>query len=248
MDPVRPGWHADPRGGTYERWWDGSSWTTATRPLGSGVEPPGITSPLPSETAPWATPDSDAADTAYTPPAYYPSASAAPSAPTYPQVPPYPGAGPITGAPVYPGPGYAPQATYGQSGIVPGMQLPVGVWRSSVDDRPPVNGLGRAIAVCFQRYASFDGRAGQAEFWYFMLAMVIFSAVWWVLSLPLAVFGMFLAPLIGLAGLALILPSLAVTVRRLRDAGYPWGLIFLVFVPFGAIVLLVLCAQQSKYP
>ena len=47
-------------------------------------------------------------------------------------------------------------------------------------------------------------------------------------------------------GLALLLPGLALTVRRLRDAGFHWALIFIVFIPLGSIVLLVLLAMPTK--
>ena len=53
--------------------------------------------------------------------------------------------------------------------------------------------------------------------------------------------------LAGLWSLAVLLPSLAVTVRRLRDAGYQWGHIFWVLLPVaGMIVLIVLCAQPTR--
>ena len=41
-------------------------------------------------------------------------------------------------------------------------------------------------------------------------------------------------------------PSLAVKVRRLRDAGLHWAFIFLHFVPMGGIALLVLLAMPTK--
>ena len=45
----------------------------------------------------------------------------------------------------------------------------------------------------------------------------------------------------------LFLPWLALTVRRLRDAGFHWALIFVAFVPFvGSIALLVLLAMPTK--
>ena len=48
-------------------------------------------------------------------------------------------------------------------------------------------------------------------------------------------------------GLALFLPWLALTVRRLRDAGFQWALIFVGFIPMvGGIALLVLLAMPSK--
>ena len=54
--------------------------------------------------------------------------------------------------------------------------------------------------------------------------------------------------LAGLWSLAVLLPSLAVTVRRLRDAGYQWGHIFWLLLPVaGVIVLIVLCAQPTRH-
>jgi len=44
-----------------------------------------------------------------------------------------------------------------------------------------------------------------------------------------------------------ILPYLALGVRRLRDAGLPWGLIFVGLAPIvGTIVMIVLWAQPTK--
>ena len=50
---------------------------------------------------------------------------------------------------------------------------------------------------------------------------------------------------------ALCLPGIAVTVRRLRDAGYNWPYIFVAFIPFvGGIILIVLLCKPTKveYP
>ena len=52
-------------------------------------------------------------------------------------------------------------------------------------------------------------------------------------------------------GIAACLPGIAVTVRRLRDAGYNWPYIFVAFIPFvGGIILIVLLCKPTKveYP
>ena len=52
-------------------------------------------------------------------------------------------------------------------------------------------------------------------------------------------------------GIAACLPGIAVTVRRLRDAGYNWPYIFVAFIPFvGWIILIVLLCKPTKveYP
>ena len=108
----------------------------------------------------------------------------------------------------------------------------------------------------FKGYADFTGRATRSDFWWVWLANIL-------LLIPLysayfnAIFsegseGAFLA-FGGLAiiymifGLALILPMLALTVRRLRDAGFHWALIFVGCIPMvGGIALLVLLAMPSK--
>ena len=41
-------------------------------------------------------------------------------------------------------------------------------------------------------------------------------------------------------------PLLALTVRRLRDVGFHWAYIFIVFVPLGAITLLIMLAMPSQ--
>ena len=108
----------------------------------------------------------------------------------------------------------------------------------------------------FKGYVDFTGRSTRSEFWWVWLTNIL-------LLIPLysayfnAIFsegeeGAFLA-LGGLAivymifGLALILPMLALTVRRLRDAGFHWALIFVHFIPVvGGIALLVLLAMPTK--
>ena len=108
----------------------------------------------------------------------------------------------------------------------------------------------------FKGYVDFTGRSTRSEYWWVWLTNIL-------LLIPLysayfnAIFsegeeGAFLA-LGGLAivymifGLALILPMLALTVRRLRDAGFHWALIFVHFIPVvGGIALLVLLAMPTK--
>ncbi len=61
-----------------------------------------------------------------------------------------------------------------------------------------------AIRICLNKYADFKGRASRSEFWFFTLAQVILSA---------------LATQSEIIFLALLLPGLAVSARRLHDTG-----------------------------
>ena len=107
----------------------------------------------------------------------------------------------------------------------------------------------------FKGYADFTGRSTRSEFWWVWLMNSI-------LFLPLYIFYFRMAwndagetaPILGVAiisiymilGIVFFTPSLAVKVRRLRDAGLHWAFIFLYFVPMGGIALLVLLAMPTK--
>ncbi|MCF0213679.1 MAG: DUF805 domain-containing protein [Muribaculaceae bacterium] len=94
-----------------------------------------------------------------------------------------------------------------------------------------------------EKYCDFTGRASLSEFWWFVLFSAIIS---WVFSLFLG-HGWFSWVLYSIVSLALLLPSLGVTVRRLHDTGKGGGWVFVSFIPLvGVIWLLVLCAQQSE--
>jgi uncharacterized membrane protein YhaH (DUF805 family) len=63
-----------------------------------------------------------------------------------------------------------------------------------------------------KRYAQFSGRAPRAEYWWFWLACMVFNILLQVLTRISAVLG-----LLGIAYLGLIIPLIAVGVRRLHD-------------------------------
>ena len=108
----------------------------------------------------------------------------------------------------------------------------------------------------FKGYVDFTGRSTRSEYWWIWLTNMIllvpfYSAYFKVLANPrneaalVALGG--IAIIYMIFGLALILPMLALTVRRLRDAGFHWALIFIIFIPMvGGIALLVLLAMPTK--
>ncbi|GAA2085422.1 hypothetical protein GCM10009840_23160 [Pseudolysinimonas kribbensis] len=104
-----------------------------------------------------------------------------------------------------------------------------------------------AITTVFRKYADFSGRAARPEFWWFALFGALVSAALNSLNVLTPEGTVYLgSSLSGLWGLATLLPMLAVTVRRLRDAGFGWGHIFWVLLPVaGVVVLVVLLAQRS---
>jgi uncharacterized membrane protein YhaH (DUF805 family) len=93
-----------------------------------------------------------------------------------------------------------------------------------------------------RKYAVFSGRARRMEFWYFVLFNLIVAIV---LSLIDRLIGTFYAGsniglLSGIYSLAVLIPTLAVTVRRLHDIDRSGWWIFISLIPLiGSIVLLV---------
>lgn len=100
-----------------------------------------------------------------------------------------------------------------------------------------------AIKSVFTQYVGFNGRARRSEFWYFFLFNFIVS---FVLSL-LAQFVGFFSILGTIWSLAVLLPGLAVGVRRLHDIGKAWPWILIGFIPLvGGIILIVFFCQDSQ--
>lgn len=99
---------------------------------------------------------------------------------------------------------------------------------------------------CIKNYATFSGRARRKEYWMFFLFVLIGQGVCWLLALLLGKIG-FILP--GLFGLFILIPNLAVIVRRLHDLGKGGGWIFIVLVPvIGQIwfLILMLTAGESN--
>jgi len=99
-------------------------------------------------------------------------------------------------------------------------------------------GFTEAIASGFHNYVNFSGRAARSEFWYWTLFAVLVSIVTSVIDYVLFP-NSGVSPLNSLAGLALFLPGLAVSIRRLHDLDRTGWWFLLVFTIIGAIVLLV---------
>ncbi|MGW1073069.1 DUF805 domain-containing protein [Streptomyces sp. NPDC002537] len=93
-----------------------------------------------------------------------------------------------------------------------------------------------------KKYTAFSGRAGRQEFWMFTLISFVISIVVAVVDAALGT-----SPLLGaLYSLAVLLPSIAVGIRRLHDTGRSGWWLLIGLIPFvGIIVLVVLWALDS---
>ena len=115
----------------------------------------------------------------------------------------------------------------------------------------------------WEGYVDFEGRSKRSDYWF---AYLVNALITWGLYIVVAVFGgiasatdstvlaifsLILGLIMFIYAVAAFLPGLAVTVRRLRDAGYNWPYIFVAFIPLvGWIILIVLLCKPSKveYP
>ena len=93
------------------------------------------------------------------------------------------------------------------------------------------------------KYMDFSGRARRREYWSYALCTFVIACVVGLID-----------GLIGqrnilslIVSLALLLPSLAISLRRLQDIGKPWQYILFAFVPIiGVLYLLYLGVQDSQ--
>jgi uncharacterized membrane protein YhaH (DUF805 family) len=96
----------------------------------------------------------------------------------------------------------------------------------------------QAISSGFNNYVNFTGRAARSEFWYWALFAALASLAGELIDLALFTSSTF-TPIQTLVNLALFLPGLAVSVRRLHDLDRTGWSLLLIFTVIGIIVLLV---------
>ena len=100
-----------------------------------------------------------------------------------------------------------------------------------------------AYRAAFQRYVDFAGRTSIGGFWRFVAVNLVVVILFFILMRVSGFF--FLAYL--LYALALIVPSLAIAVRRLHDTGKTGWLLLVGLIPFvGFIILIVFYVQQGE--
>jgi uncharacterized membrane protein YhaH (DUF805 family) len=125
---------------------------------------------------------------------------------------------------------------------------------------------GASIGVAFSRfwkkYATFSGRASRSEFWWWYLISVIFAIVFEIVfvsvgaastvvdsstgSVTFSPAYWIILAVLWIVSLAILVPTLAISWRRLHDTNRSGGYYFLGLIPFaGGIILIVLLASAS---
>jgi len=105
--------------------------------------------------------------------------------------------------------------------------------------------------AALNKYADFSGRAQRSEYWYFYLFYIL---IYLALAIVAALFAKLsenasigVSILMGLFALGMLVPSIAVGVRRLHDTDRSgWWLLIGLIPIVGGIVLLIFCVQDSQ--
>lgn len=100
--------------------------------------------------------------------------------------------------------------------------------------------IQESVEICVtKKYADFEGEATRSEYWWFVLFIYVIEAL----------LGVVMKPLAAVFFLAMLVPHLAVAVRRLHDTGRSGWWLLVGLVPFvGWIVLIVFFAQPGRTP
>jgi uncharacterized membrane protein YhaH (DUF805 family) len=126
--------------------------------------------------------------------------------------------------------------------------------------------FGQAISRFWKKYATFSGRASRSEYWFAVLFVALVLIVIWVPGFiaglstgtpgttangsPSTTMGPAIIPFAvvgGLFYLAILIPAIAIQVRRLHDANLSGGFWFLHLVPsVGSLIVFILTVLPSS--
>jgi uncharacterized membrane protein YhaH (DUF805 family) len=102
--------------------------------------------------------------------------------------------------------------------------------------------FSEAVKSGFDHYTKFDGRAGRPPFWWWFLFGVLVAIGANIIDAILGTWGV----VNGLAALALLLPNISVSIRRLHDTDHSGWWILIGLIPIiGFIVLLVFYLREG---
>lgn len=97
----------------------------------------------------------------------------------------------------------------------------------------------------FRNYANFEGRARRSEYWFFVLFNIVVSLLLFILVI--------LIPYLGIIAyfiytLGIIIPNLALIVRRLHDTNRSgWSFLFTLIPLLGGIIVFIFMVEEGTH-
>ena len=105
-----------------------------------------------------------------------------------------------------------------------------------------------SMKTCFNKYATFSGRASRSEYWFFILFGILGGIVTLIIDVMILDYSIEseYTPINLIFSLILIIPSIAVACRRLHDVNKSgwWQLIWLTII--GGILLLIWYFKEGE--
>jgi uncharacterized membrane protein YhaH (DUF805 family) len=105
--------------------------------------------------------------------------------------------------------------------------------------------FGQAIASGFRGYARFSGRSSRSEYWFWVLFVVIVGGIAAVLDAFLFPGSVYVGLIRLVWTLAVFLPGIAVSVRRLHDINKSGWWYLLILIPLVGWIILIVWACRS---
>lgn len=111
-------------------------------------------------------------------------------------------------------------------------------------------GFAEAIQSCFKQYIGFTGRARRSEYWWFVLFGLIVGIVADLIDAMLGTMSedTNVGVVGAIVGLALLLPSIAVAIRRLHDTSRSGWWILIGLIPVVGWIILIVFYVQDSHP
>ena len=119
-----------------------------------------------------------------------------------------------------------------------------------------------AFKKMIENWKDFEGKTNRPDYWWATLAVcivetivtilltVIFAVAFGKDSVILGIIGIILTIAVGVLGIFIAIAGISMSIRRLRDAGFPWWFFLANFIPsIGNIaVIVMLCFPSSEQP
>lgn len=137
------------------------------------------------------------------------------------------------GNPVTPG----AQPNVQQPPVQPGVQ-------AVMPAQKPKNSIIESYKLFFMNYANFNGRCRRADYWNVVIVNLIINVIFTILA---GFIGTIAGYILGLYGLAVLVPTLAIGTRRLHDIGKSGLYLLFALIPLaGPIILIVWFATEGE--